>query len=98
MTDQIVREGEQVMKAYYTEYAKLAHNRRKFIYISLDLADAKRLFATLKNYTGDKEIHITTDRNFDQYIELRKTVPVMVQVCSTLIELDKRLELIGVYL
>ena len=85
------------MEAYYTQ-SKTQRQRRKFVYIKLNLEDAKKIFAGIKNYEGGKEIHMTTDNVFDTYIEKRREVPLFVQICSTRKELDKRLELINVYL
>ena len=84
------------MKAYYTETK--VKNKKKFVYIKLDIEDAKKIFEGLKDYTGDKEVHITTNNSFDVYIAKRLEVPLLVQICQTHQELNTRLALIGVYL
>ncbi len=83
------------MKAYYMTTPK---GVRKFLYISLDLNDAKKLFMTLKDYEGPKEVHLTTDHNFDEYMDKRTVEPVMVQICQNQYELNSRLAIVDVYL
>ena len=86
------------MKAYYT--TPNDKGRRTFLYLTVDIEDAKRteLFAGIKNYEGDKELHIALNGTFDRYIAKRLQVPLVVQICQTRKELEAKMELLGVYL
>ena len=83
------------MIAYNT---KTVTGKKRLLYIVIDLEDAKKIYAGIKDYSGSKQIHLTTDRYFDEYVAKRLEVPLFVHICQTRRELESRLELLGVYI
>jgi len=82
-------------KAYYLTRD---NGQRVLIYVSLSIKDANKLFAPLVREETGEEIHVTTDHQFDMYIDKRRVTPRFVKIFQNKKELQCALDEAGLLL
>ena len=88
-------ENGKVPVAYYTAPNDKGH--RTFLYVSIPVQIANKLFKPLVR-SGGKEVHLTINSTFDQYVDKRKCVPQMSKIFNSLRELKTNAERVGILL